>query len=160
MHNIRMMYSSRYIFVALSWCVLAGSIRWGYTTAADYFDKDNPLVKGDQVDAEVKGVKVPWADANDKIKNDTLVNVIKGAINRVLGILALIALVILLWWGFQMVTANGDDGQYKMGFTLLKQAAGGLAMIGVAWFLISIIFFVITLVTDPANVWTDAWTDN
>ncbi len=44
---------------------------------ADYFNKENPLVKGDQVDAEVKGVMVPGASTDDKIKNDALVNVIK-----------------------------------------------------------------------------------
>jgi hypothetical protein len=62
--------------------------------------------------------------------------------------LALIALVLLLWWGFQMVTAAGDDKKYDAWFTILKQAAFGLIMIGVAWFVVSIIFFVINLVTN------------
>ena len=38
-------------------------------------------------------------------KNDSFVTVVKNAINWILGILALIALLILLWGGFQMVTA-------------------------------------------------------
>jgi hypothetical protein len=50
---------------------------WGGEVQADYFNKENPLVKGDQVDAEVKGVMVPGASTDDKIKNDALVNVIK-----------------------------------------------------------------------------------
>jgi hypothetical protein len=61
--------------------------------------------------------------------------------------LALITLCILLWWGFQMVTAAGDEKKYDAGFTYVKQAAGWLAMIGVAWFIVSIIFFVIKLAT-------------
>jgi Type IV secretion system pilin len=65
-----------------------------------------------------------------------------------LGILALITLILLLWGGFQMVTAAGDDKKYGDGFTILKQAAFGLIMIGVAWFIVSLIFFVITLVTN------------
>lgn len=84
-------------------------------------------------------------------QRDSFVNVIRGAINRVLGILALIALILLLWGGFQMVTAAGDDGKYQSGFTILKQAAVGLILIGVARFVISIIFFVINLVTTGAG---------
>lgn len=80
-------------------------------------------------------------------QKDNLIVVIKSTINRVLGILGLIALIILLWGGFQMVTAAGDDKKYDAGFTYVKQAAGGLAMIGVAWFIVSIIFFVIKTAT-------------
>ena len=80
-------------------------------------------------------------------KSDDFVQVVKNAINWVLGILALIALILLLWGGFQMVTAAGDDKKYEEGFKILKQAAFGLIMIGVAWFVVSIIFYVIGLVT-------------
>jgi len=44
-----------------------------------------------------------------------------------------------------MVTAAGNEDKYKAGFTILKQAALGLALIGVAWFIISLIFFVIEI---------------
>lgn len=47
---------------------------------------------------------------------------IKNAINRTLGILGLIVFVLLLWGGFQMVTANGDDKKFSSGLTILKQA--------------------------------------
>lgn len=76
---------------------------------------------------------------------DSFANVVRGFINWTLGILALIALIILLRWGFQMVTAAGNEEQYKKWFTILKQAALGLALIGVAWFIISLIFFVINI---------------
>lgn len=76
---------------------------------------------------------------------DSFANVVRGFINWTLGILALIALIILLWGGFQMVTAAGDEEKYKKWFTILKQAAMWLAMIGVAWFIISLIFFVINI---------------
>jgi hypothetical protein len=39
-----------------------------------------------------------------------------------LGMLATIALVICLYAGFLMVTAAGDDGRYKKGMGILKQA--------------------------------------
>jgi hypothetical protein len=57
--------------------------------------------------------------------------------------LALIALVVCLWGGFQMVTAAGDDGKYKKGMGILKQAAIGLVIIGVAWMFVSLIFWLI-----------------
>lgn len=72
-----------------------------------------------------------------------LINIIKNFINWVLGLLGLIALVVLLRGGFQMVTAAGDEEKYKTGFKILKQAAVGLIFIGLAWFMVSIIFRVI-----------------
>ena len=92
---------------------------------------------------------MPGTDGGS-ITDDAFVNVVKGAVNWVLGILALIALLVVMWGGFQMVTANGDEGKYTMGFTILKQAAIGLVLIGVAWFIISIIFFVIEITTSNA----------
>jgi len=71
--------------------------------------------------------------------------VVKSAVNRVLGILALIALLFLMRGGFQMVTSGGDDEKYKAGFTILKHGATGLILIGVAWFVISIIFWLVQL---------------
>lgn len=87
-------------------------------------------------------------------QQDSFVNVVKWFINRVLGILALIALLILLYGGFQMVTSAGDEEKYKAGFTILKHAAMGLLLIGVAWFIVSIIFWLVNVLTNgvqPAN---------
>jgi amino acid transporter len=95
--------------------------------------------KGYTDDIEVAG--------SGKAQKDDIIVVVKTAINWVLWLLALIALVILLYGGFQMVTAAGDEKKFDTGMTYLKQAAGWLAMIGVAWFLVSIIFFVIKYVT-------------
>ena len=78
--------------------------------------------------------------------NDQLVDVIKSAINWILGILALIALVVLLYGGFLMVTAAGNEENYKKGFTILKQAAIGLILIGIAWFIVSIVFWLVNLI--------------
>lgn len=83
-------------------------------------------------------------------QQDAFVNVIKSAINWILGILALIALIILLYWGFQMVTAAGNEDQYNKWFTILKQAAFGLIMVGIAWFIVSIIFWLVSLVTNQS----------
>ncbi|HRU50405.1 MAG TPA: hypothetical protein P5155_02770, partial [Candidatus Absconditabacterales bacterium] len=86
------------------------------------------------------GLAVGGANAN---QGGNLISVIKNFINRILGLLALITLVIVLRGGFKMVTAAGDEGKFKEGFKILKQAGIGLAVIGLSWFIVSIIFRVI-----------------
>ena len=86
------------------------------------------------------GVWVTWAGED---QGDSLISVIKNAINWVLWLLAIIALVLLLWWGFQMVTAAGDDNKYKAGFKILKTTWIGLAFIACSWLMVSLIFWVI-----------------
>lgn len=78
--------------------------------------------------------------------SDSLITSIKTFINWVLGLLATIALVILLWGGFQMVTAAGDEGKYKKGFQILKQAAIGLIFIGLSALFIQLIFYILGVV--------------
>lgn len=95
-----------------------------------------------------------WFDTQDNTFNPnvaghtgmaetSLLETIKNFINWVLGLLSLIALIVLLWGGFQMVTAAGDENKYKAGFTILKQAGIGLAFIALSWLIVSLIFFVI-----------------
>lgn len=81
---------------------------------------------------------------------DGLVNTIKSFINWILSILAFIALIVLLWGGFQMVTAAGDENRYKKWFEILKQAALWLVMIGLAALIVWLIFFVINR---TGNTW-------
>ena len=91
---------------------------------------------------------IEWVPGTkDGLRGASLLNSIKTAINWTLGILSLIALVVLLWGGFQMVTAAGDEGKYKKGFTILKQAAIGLVIIGVSWLIVSAIIWMIGLTT-------------
>jgi len=75
-----------------------------------------------------------------------LIDVIKTFINWMLGMLALVALVILLYGGFIMVTAAGDDAKYKKGFKILQQAAIGLVFIWVSWLVVSVIFWLLTTI--------------
>ncbi len=97
----------------------------------------------------VKGINVWWtASATTRAESSSLLNTITNAVNCILGMLALIALIICLWWGFQMVTAAGDDAKYKKGMGILKQAAIGLVIIGVSWMFVSVIFWLIGTVSD------------
>lgn len=72
-------------------------------------------------------------------------NVIKSIINYALGMLSLVALIYLIYHGFLIVTAAGDDTQYKKGMSGLKFAAIAIAGIGASWFIISAIFWLIAL---------------
>lgn len=120
---------------------------WTLPIATAQNNTDNPFLNPAH-HGQSAGVSVIGAGTG---KNDSLITVVKNGINWVLGILALIALIILLWGGFQMVTAAGDEEKYKKGFTILKQAAIGLILIGIAWFVISIIFWLINLIATPAQ---------
>ncbi|MEI8091910.1 MAG: hypothetical protein WCG98_07005 [bacterium] len=75
-----------------------------------------------------------------------LIDVVRSFVNWLLGILALIALIILIWGGFQMITAAGDETKYKKGFKILQQAAIGLVFIGVSWLVVSVIFWLLGVI--------------
>lgn len=49
-----------------------------------------------------------------------------------------------------MVTSAGDEDKYSKGFTILRHAAIGLILIGVAWFVISIVFRLVNITTSDA----------
>ncbi len=78
------------------------------------------------------------------VQDAGLLDVVKNMINWALGILGLIALIMLLWWGFQMVTAAGNEEKYKKWFTILKQAGIWLVLIWLSWFIVSIIMRLVT----------------
>lgn len=87
-----------------------------------------------------------WVSGTEQLQGGKLIDIIKNFINWLLGMLALIALVILLRGGFQMVTAAGDDTKYKKGFKILQQAAIGLVFIGVSRLLVSLIFWLLGVI--------------
>lgn len=88
----------------------------------------------------------PDVPGSSELTGASLLDSVKTGINWLLGLLGLIALIVLLWGGFQMVTAAGDDNKYKEGFKILKQAGIGLLFIGLAWLFVSLIFYVISII--------------
>lgn len=110
-------------FVVFSLSLVNAQSAWWFTNQNTSYNPDTPM---------------SWSLAQDK-----LIFVIKDVINRILWLLALIALVILLWGGFQMVTAAGDDGKYKKWFKILQQAGMWLLFIWVSWLFVSVIFWII-----------------
>ena len=105
------------------------------------FAQNTPSGFGDPSATNTIGV---WGTGT--LQQDSLITVIKTFINWALGMLALIALVILLWGGFQMVTAAGAEEKYKKGFKILQQAAIGLVFIGVSWLIVSVIFWLLGVI--------------
>lgn len=78
-------------------------------------------------------------------KNATL-QVVKNIVNYALGLLSLIALVYLIFNGFLILTAGGDDTQYKKGLKSIKNALIAIAGIGASRLIVSAIFRLISLV--------------
>ena len=126
--------------------------------ALDVTTIDDPLRDGSYIivdsdgdvsdDNEIKWLVDVWGKI-DSFKDGQntaeyhVMKIIKTTLNRALGMLGLVALVYLLYHGFLMVTASGDDAQFKKGLKWLKYAAIALAWIAVSWFVISFIFWLI-----------------
>ncbi|MDR2415782.1 MAG: pilin [Candidatus Peribacteria bacterium] len=77
------------------------------------------------------------------LQEDKLITSAKNFINWMLGMLATIALVICLYAGFLMVTSAGDEKKYSKGMDILKKAGIGLVIIGLAWLIVSVVFWLI-----------------
>ena len=65
-------------------------------------------------------VLVQWTSDNQE---ENIIDIVKSIVNIVLGVLALIALLFLMRWWFQMVTAAGNEDRYKKWWTILRTAA-------------------------------------
>ena len=84
----------------------------------------------------------------DEDVNAWLLDTIKNAINWILWILATVALVICLYGWFMMLTSGSDTKWYDNWVKVLKNAAIWLAIILLAWMIVSVIF---------RFVWTLSW---
>ena len=76
----------------------------------------------------------------------TALQVIKNVVNYALGLLSLVALVYLIYNGFLILTAAGDDTQYKKGLKSIKNALVAIAGIGASWLIVSVIFRLLSIV--------------
>lgn len=77
---------------------------------------------------------------------DKTMQVVKNIINYALWMIALIALVYLVYHGFLVLTAAGDDAQYKKWLSGVKYAAIAMAGIGLSWIIVSFIFRLLALI--------------
>lgn len=88
---------------------------------------------------------VPWIGVvgTDKNQEDSLIHTIRKAINWVLGLLSFICLCLVIYAGFLMLTSGWDSKKYEKWFWIIKNAWIWLAIIGVSWLIVSLIFYVI-----------------
>jgi hypothetical protein len=118
----------------------------GNTSTSPTFDW-NATFEGSTRWEDSKWVNTLWSGEDQEWN---LINVIKRFINWVLWIMSLVVLVIVLVWGFQMVTASGNEEKYKKWFTILKHAGIWLVVIGLSWFIVTIIFWILRWSTTSA----------
>ncbi len=80
---------------------------------------------------------------NDNLKgtDTTADNVVENWVGYLVGFLYLIAIIMMLWGGFQILTAGGDEEKVKKWKTILFQAAAWLIVVFIAN---SIITWIIT----------------
>lgn len=132
------------------------------------FINNNTILTQDENDVvgqEVRNSDEPLRDGSfkigesiDNIYNDQLSDTetsrdkttryIKWPINYVLGIVGLVALIYLIYHGFLTVTAWSNEEQQKKWLEGVKYGAIAIIGLGVAWFLLSLIFRLINIVTE------------
>lgn len=65
-------------------------------------------------------------------KDGDLINLVVGIINSVVGIVALVAVVMLIWNGVQYITAGGDDGKVEKATKGITNSVIGLVIAFIA----------------------------
>lgn len=121
-------------------------------------DINNPIRDGaykviNAEDSENPDNKVPWlVSGTDKIETHQTAEsktmaIIKNIINYALGLLSFVALVYLIYHGILVMTAAGDDTQYKKWLSGIKYAGIAIGWIWLSRIIISFIFYVIDYIT-------------
>ena len=82
---------------------------------------------------------------------NSLLNTLKIAINRVLGLLAFIALLFLLYGGFKILIAGTDDAAVGEAQTIVKNAAYGILFIALSWLIVTFIFYIAGILTEDSE---------
>ncbi len=75
-----------------------------------------------------------------------VINILNIIINYTLGLLAMVALVYLMYHGVLILTAAGDEERFNTGLKWIQYAAIALAGIGLSWLVISLIFYLIDFI--------------
>ncbi len=72
--------------------------------------------------------------------------VVKRMLNYFLGFLGLVALMLFIYTGIQIVTAGEDDSKYKEATSQFRKVAMAIGGIGLSWFIVTFLFYVIGLI--------------
>lgn len=151
--------------MSILWCWLLVNIAW----AIEFWpwdetiltEKTEDVVGGDVLNSDDiinDGINaIAWGDIegiyNEDITDNATAwekatNLMKWFLNYVLALIGLVALVYLIYHGFLTLTAGNDEERSKKWMQWIKTALIALVWLGVAWFVLSLVFFVIFTVTD------------
>lgn len=100
-------------------------------------DKANP-------DEKISSILKTGKISEHKTAMDNTLNLIKKTINYLLWFLWLVALLFMIYNGFLILTAAGDDAQYKKWLKSIKYAAISIWWIWISWIFVSFIFWLIS----------------
>lgn len=84
----------------------------------------------------------------------TLLDTIKNAINWCLGILATVVLCFCIYGWFKMLTSGADSKWYDAGRKVLKNALIWLAIIALAWMIVSVVFWFVATMSGRNQTWS------
>ncbi len=115
------------------WILIWSAIVWATTIAAPISTVFAFWESNVQNNMNIAWSKSSWW-------SNELITFVQNAVNWILWLLGLISIIILIWGGFQMITAAWDDGKYKKWFTIVKQAVIWLILIWSAWMIVSLVF--------------------
>lgn len=116
-------------------------LREGAYFAIDAQDTDTP----EAVIENIVGVGEQIDEHRTALENT--LTIVKKSINYALWLLALVALIYLIYNGFMMVTAAGNETQFKKWVKGLKTAIIAIVWVGISRFIVSIIFWIIEKIT-------------
>lgn len=103
------------------------------------------IIGGDSVDPDEKISSILDTGKIDQHQTamDNTLNLVKRTVNYLLWFLSLVALLYMIYHGFLMLTAAGDDAQYKKWLKSVKYAAIAIWWIWISWLFVSFIFWLI-----------------
>lgn len=96
-----------------------------------YCNSNDP--RGDKYCSIDKGTAIVKDNVNNIRTDVRFSDYIQDVIAYVLGFLALIVVCLILWAGFSILTAGGDDDKVKSGKKIITRAIIGLVIIFLAW---------------------------
>lgn len=122
--------------------------------AADVFIDDfveeqgSPIRQGiDGLVGNIGGIFYPQEIEDFDTAKDSIIGVVHTFINYALWLLSLVALIYLIVHGFIIMTAMGDDTKVKKWLSGIKTAGIAIAGIALSRLLVTLIFYVIGLIT-------------
>ena len=130
------------------WILIWSAIVWATTIAAPMLTTANWFTDQNATTLWVVGWAKGWTG------DTSFITFVQTAVNWILWFLGLISIIILIWGGFQMVTAAGDDGKYKKWFTIVKQAVIWLILIWASAMIINLVFSFMSSNTSTAGTST------